>query len=464
MPNDDFLQVRDKLKQLIKKYNKMKNGDLTKDDEIQELIKEIQKYKNEFLYFKKELENIDNESESESDTESDTESESDKEEKPAPKKKPMAKIESESESESDKEEYKKIKDTIPVMKKRGRPAKPKEDKPVKTGKVGRPAKKKVEIESDTESESDSDDDELTEEDKLKLKYRNTMHKITVLNDQIEYLRGIKQESRDQEKEKKKLEKEIKEIKEQAKKLKGSGFFDTIKNIVTAPFRTIKGRLTKNSQDVIDKYGSQKIFKILVFRKPLNSILKNAIKVISLGTFNPEKEGYDKLYHLGLSVHLENGVNIKMEKNDAVDISVGDPTDSELLAVPMHQQMTLKQFYDNGLAKMGEERFFQYSGLKYNCQDWIKGMLEGSNLYTPAINKFAFQDMENVRKNINPTSEKIMNTITDTANIARKWLGQGKPHDIGQKLGKHINKKYKHLSQEEKHKLFKNVIEHLKENS
>jgi len=299
----------------------------------------------------------------------------------------------------------------------------------------------------------------TEKEKDKIDFVKVGHEpIKKKEKEIEVLKENLKKIGDELKEKKEL---FKNWKEPTKK--GKGIFDNIKKFVTEPFRTIKGRLIKNSQAVLDKYANDKIFKIYVFRKALNSILQSAIKVISLGTFNPEKEGYDKLYHLGLWIQLENGHNIIMEKNDSVSIYEGGlPSDVESKIVPMHNNLTLKEFYDNGLKKMGDDRFFQYSGLKYNCQDFVKGLLESNNMYNSDINNFVFQDMENIKKQLHPTTEKIMNTITDTANIARKWMGQGIcARDIGSGLGHHINEHHSHLSNDEKIKLFNDVIKLLK---
>jgi hypothetical protein len=198
----------------------------------------------------------------------------------------------------------------------------------------------------------------------------------------------------------------------------------VSNIVTSPFRTIKGRLTKNSQSIMDQYGGVRILKLQVFRQPLSSVLTGALKVVSLGTFKPDQS---QLYHLGLWLSLDNGVNIVMEKNDAPDFYVSQyaPKNAELKAVPLPGLITLNEFYEKGLNYMGPDRFFIYTGLQNNCQNWVKGMLEPWGIYTPDVNGFVMQDMTNVRNNMPGYVEKTMNTLTDVGNIARKWLGQGK---------------------------------------
>ena len=213
---------------------------------------------------------------------------------------------------------------------------------------------------------------------------------------------------------------------------GDGFFgdlkDKVVNTVSNVFSRISDRWTKNSQNILNKYGNDKIFKIYAFRQPLNKIVESAVKVISLGKFDPQKHGFDKMYHLGLLVKLENGTDIVIEKNETPAIFVGKaPSNSELREIPISDRdITINKMLDKLLEKVSKDQIFLYSGLKNNCQQFVKDILQSNNMWNNDLDKFIYQDLTNLKKDLPSFTGKIMDGVTNIANVGKKLIGQGEP--------------------------------------
>lgn len=216
---------------------------------------------------------------------------------------------------------------------------------------------------------------------------------------------------------------------------GDGFFGDLKDKVVSGvknvFSRISDRWTKNTQNILNLYGNEKIFKLYAFRQPLNKIVETAVKVISLGTFDPQKHGFDRMYHLGLLVELENGKNVIIEKNQTPDIFLGNaPSNSELRPIPIYDRdLTINKMMDNTLNKVSKDQIFLYSGLQNNCQRFVKDILQSNNMWSSEIDKFIFQDLTNLKKDLPSFTSKIMDGVTNIANIGKKLIGQGEPEFI-----------------------------------
>ena len=216
-------------------------------------------------------------------------------------------------------------------------------------------------------------------------------------------------------------------------LKGAGLMDWFNKGVDK----IKDLFSKRegfnnvSSRTLKDFGDYEISRIQLARQPIMKILNSIIKIITLGTFDPKKYGFDQMFHLGMiiTLTLPNGQSkmIMIEKVDAVTISstismTGDNV--EYLEIPVNKKITINQMCKNAIDKVGNKTFFDYDSFKNNCQSFLLMLLENSGLLTQQAKNFIYQDVQELAKDIPEFSKKIMNKITDIGQIANKLLGKG----------------------------------------
>ena len=196
-----------------------------------------------------------------------------------------------------------------------------------------------------------------------------------------------------------------------KKLKGKGILD---------YFIKSDKLTNKSQKVMDNLGNVPVKRIQIYRTPINSMISKALELISLGTFSTGE--YDKLYHLAMVLTLENNKNIIVEKNSVINLSGEYKTTdkTEVLDIPFNKPITLKGMFDKTLNRVGNKKMYLYDafgrGEATNCQGFIKEMLISENLYTPDVDKFVYQDLTNIQKNLNSYVPDVARVITDVGSI------------------------------------------------
>jgi len=128
-----------------------------------------------------------------------------------------------------------------------------------------------------------------------------------------------------------------------------------------------------SQAIIDKYGNSIIYKVEVNKAVLSKPLMTILNVSSLNNFSNQlkKKHIKNLYHLSLYLHTDHGV-FKLEKAEVVHLNKtnrkpSQPNESKI--VPC-QQVTLQNFIENGIKKIGVNSFFIYSAKDANCQNFV----------------------------------------------------------------------------------------------
>jgi hypothetical protein len=200
-------------------------------------------------------------------------------------------------------------------------------------------------------------------------------------------------------------------------LSGSGFADNIKKTLN-----IKLELPNSSKLTMQKYAYIPIKKLEVFKTPLNNILQ--ITALAVSKANT---GQDKLYHVGLIATLDNGVKIYVEKNQTFIITdTYDMKDSsEFKDVPLSMPINLYQLVGRALKKFGPEQMFKYSALgSKNCQNAVLDMLDASNLLTPDLRDFIYQDLTVLKENTPQIVQNIVQGVTDLAAKFSNITGQG----------------------------------------
>ena len=80
--------------------------------------------------------------------------------------------------------------------------------------------------------------------------------------------------------------------------------------------------------------------------------------------------------------------------------------------------------NNAVNKFGKERIFKYSAFKYNCQAFVRDVLESNYLYNNDINNFVYQPMQSVVQNLKGFVPTVANAVTNTAAFVNRLIGRG----------------------------------------
>ena len=212
--------------------------------------------------------------------------------------------------------------------------------------------------------------------------------------------------------------------------KGGGLFDYVSNLFTS-----NDKYTNKANAMLKKYGNYNIMGIIIEKTPIISIIDKAINLISLGKWAEAKKkyNYDDLYHLYLIITLDlgGGQNKKLvlEKNQSINISESIPsrTDkTQSLNIFPPQNITLNSLLQNTLNRVGKDQYFIYDpfGGK-NCQNFVKDIFESNNLYNDRINKFVFQPIQELKKDLGGLTTGVSKGITDIAAFGERLIGLGK---------------------------------------
>jgi hypothetical protein len=157
-------------------------------------------------------------------------------------------------------------------------------------------------------------------------------------------------------------------------------------------------------------------------------------LISLGKWADAKKkyNYDDLYHLYLILTLDLGggktKRLLLEKNQSINISESIPEKTEKtqsLNIFPPKNITLNNLLQNTLNKVGKDQFFIYSpfGGK-NCQNFLKDIFTSNDLYNDRINKFVFQSIQELKKDLGGLTTGISKGITDIAAFGERLIGLG----------------------------------------
>lgn len=201
-------------------------------------------------------------------------------------------------------------------------------------------------------------------------------------------------------------------------------------------RVIKGgsfffpenKLTGSSVEVLNRYGDFKVVGIYPRRKPVIPAIEKFINLISLGKYERNKAAanYDKMFHLGVILMLDNMRGILVEKNEKIFITDDfDNIDDEMIEVKYNGGATLKQFLENARLMVGDFTFFQYNSFSNNCQAFVNNLLIANKCMTREAGEWIKQDVGKILKGLPPWVTKISQFVTDTYAKVRQFFGAGK---------------------------------------
>lgn len=182
------------------------------------------------------------------------------------------------------------------------------------------------------------------------------------------------------------------------------------------------------RDFLKMRGDWLIDDVTIMRIPLDSKIKTALNILSLGKFEDIlKKNFDELFHLFLKIKLispdglKNTLEITLEKNQTIEInkyveSSSKVTDIMKLVLP-ETKMTLNTFLQNGLDSVGKEKYFKYDAIANNCQNFILILLQGTPKIlelNPGAEKFVLQDTSSLKNELQDYVKTVISKTTDLA--------------------------------------------------
>ncbi len=196
-----------------------------------------------------------------------------------------------------------------------------------------------------------------------------------------------------------------------------GFLPVVAGIVGAKFLSDKllRRRPKPIRKFMENEGQKKIVSIKVCRSPVSKVLKSIINVVSLGMLKRKmkEKSYDELFHLFAVLEFEDGSIKTIEKNERVMVTNGDKSTSNTVCAGKHimkNPITANKFISDA-EKKGDKNFWIYSADKYNCQRFIKDLMNAQGI--TQFDSFIKQDTEDLMPGY---VKKFSNAITGIGGI------------------------------------------------
>ena len=193
-------------------------------------------------------------------------------------------------------------------------------------------------------------------------------------------------------------------------MKGSGVVNYFREVGDKFIeKTLRSR-PKILNDLIENEGSQIITSVKVCRRPLSKVFERVLNLLTFGEMAKEMErlGYDNLFHLYLVVFLENGTIYALEKNERVNVIVGEVEGGECEEQYNIKPITLETFITNAEDKK-IDGFYQYDSFRNNCQTWVFNILNSNGI--SQFNSFIVQNVSSI------APEYIKNIAKGITNIA-----------------------------------------------
>jgi hypothetical protein len=181
--------------------------------------------------------------------------------------------------------------------------------------------------------------------------------------------------------------------------------------------------SKKVRNILKKYGSKKILALRVYRQSINALFDVALNLISIGDYNNKmkKHNIDNCYHVWFEIEVENiNKNIIFEKNNVINaytISKNKKNarynDETFINIELNKKnnITLKNFFNNGLVKIGKTNYFKYNLSNFNCQTWCLKLLQANEFDNPIYKNFIEQSFYGDLKN-----KEIINKLVSFFNF------------------------------------------------
>lgn len=202
------------------------------------------------------------------------------------------------------------------------------------------------------------------------------------------------------------------------------FVRPVTNRISAPVKGPAAFMPSKLEKFLGSQEGKTITKLELGRVPIDSRVKKALDVMSLGKFSGKvKElGYEDAYHQFMLVTMSDGKTYKIEKNETVQHSAAKKSDysGEIFDIPLNRELTLSQMID--AAEDGnEERFWKYRAGSDNCQSFTRDLIVKNGLLPPDSEVVGLQDAKAMTDSLLALTHGVPNFVTDVANVGRRII-------------------------------------------
>ena len=226
--------------------------------------------------------------------------------------------------------------------------------------------------------------------------------------------------------------------------RGDGLIDSLKGAYNTVVGTVSDKATQfgntlsqvitgstdyspSVRKILNEQGNNQIKSITVGRTPVQQAITMALNAVSQGGFksNQDRLNYDKLFHLFSEITLDNGAQVRVEKNEVITMTMGfkQDADTERQEVPITKAISFRELLDNAKNKM-KQKFYAYDSANNNCQDFIMALIQGSGLGTQENYEFIKQNTKQLFEKI-PRTRALAKQITNLGQRINIAMAGGK---------------------------------------
>ena len=211
----------------------------------------------------------------------------------------------------------------------------------------------------------------------------------------------------------------------------------LKDFINGVWQALKGNrknFPPSSRKVLEQYGNIPIEKMYVARKPLSQKFQVALKALSF--LSGKEPSHDQLFHLFLVCELPDGVRIRVEKNQTLNV---EPYEGAILEesveVPMgdkKSKLTINQMLEKTKNAIGEYDFFIYNGFngQQNCQNFVLNNLKSNGIEVPKeLHDFILQPVSGLVSHWAKEIAFIATSLASRGNLVLEGEGEGEEGGI-----------------------------------
>ena len=168
--------------------------------------------------------------------------------------------------------------------------------------------------------------------------------------------------------------------------------------------------------LLQEHGDARVIKITVLRTPVQS--RTLLNIISLGQFqkNVDALGYDKIFHIGLNIELDDGYAGCIQSYATIESGATETKgEQDMIVATVRQPETLNNIFSK-LEGLYGKQLYRYDAKLNNCQNFAVAFLSTSNALSTKLNTWIMQDAKSLFNNMNSYFYRF---ITD---LKRKYDG------------------------------------------
>ena len=182
--------------------------------------------------------------------------------------------------------------------------------------------------------------------------------------------------------------------------------------------------SSSSQAFLNKCGNGIITHIKVSRTLIQAPMNTLLNFITLGKWKEAKNdlNIDKLYHLYMIItyKLDGKLSqVILEKNERPRFVQANARGGEAIDVPVSPNITLTEFCDNAIKRVGVNRYFIYDAFNRtnaggNCQRFVDDNLSSSRSvhYIATMKEFVLQSVDELIKRLPQYTGNVAQAATN----------------------------------------------------